>query len=280
MAKTGTATRPRQLGDPTKLGRDFRRRLQSKDILIGVTATEYLRPSLVKLYCAAGYDYIFIENEHVIFNGPSITDFVLCARDNGIPIIAKVGQLDRAETARMLEMGVTGIQLPRTETREQLLELYDYVKFAPQGSRAGAPLYGNVDYIWPANDRTWLKKANDSTVIVVHIETKLAYENAEEIITTPGVNMVYVGPYDFSISMGQPGNYDHPDVVGPIRNMLKLCVKHKVAFGTSTSTPKAAAALVKRGCRFFHLGEELTFIREASQEAYDAYRAACGKKLK
>lgn len=280
MAKMVTTRQKKPTGDPTLLGRKFKQRLKSKDVLLGATATEYMRSSLVKFYCAAGFDYIFIENEHVIFDGPALADFVMCTRDNGIPVIAKVGDLSRAETARLLEMGITGIQLPRTESREQLLELYDYVKFAPQGSRAGAPIYGNVDYIHPANDRAWLKKANDSTVIVVHIETKLGYENIEEIVTTPGIDMVYVGPYDFSISMGQPGNYDHPKVAGAIRDILKLCVKHKVPFGTTTSTPKASGALVKKGCRFFHLADELSIVNVASQQLYDDYRAACGTKVK
>ena len=54
------------------------------------------------------------------------------------------------------------------------------------------------------------------TTLIVHIETRLGYERTEEIVGAPGVDMVYVGPGDFSIEMGRPGQYDHPDVVGPI----------------------------------------------------------------
>ena len=122
MAKMVTTRQKKPTGDPTLLGRKFKQRLKSKDVLLGATATEYMRSSLVKFYCAAGFDYIFIENEHVIFDGPALADFVMCTRDNGIPVIAKVGDLSRAETARLLEMGITGIQLPRTESREQLLD--------------------------------------------------------------------------------------------------------------------------------------------------------------
>ena len=63
------------------------------------------------------------------------------------------------------------------------------------------------------------------TTLVVHIETRRAYENAEEIVSTPGVDMVYVGPGDFSIEMGYPGDYDHPVVCGAMEEILKRCNK-------------------------------------------------------
>src|SRR5262249_42545551 len=124
----------------------------------------------------------------------------LCARDNNLPAIAKTPQLERAEVAKLLECGVMGIQLPRTETRRDLETLIDYMKFPPLGTRAGAPCFGNVDYAWPANDVEWLKNANESTIVVAHIETAAGYRNAEKIISTPHLDMLYVGPYDFSIA--------------------------------------------------------------------------------
>jgi len=116
------------------------------------------------------------------------------------------------EIARLLEAGVTVIQLPRSESRQDIETLVDYMKFPPVGTRAGAPCFGNVDYVWPDDDAKWLKKADQSTVILAHIETAKGYENAEEIVTAPHLDMVYVGPYDFSIAMGHPGDWDHPQV--------------------------------------------------------------------
>ena len=79
MAKT-QKSRPTRPHDPTALGRNFKRRLQSGDLLLGGIAAEYLRPSLVKIYAHAGYDFIFIDKEHSYFDGPEMTDFVLSAR--------------------------------------------------------------------------------------------------------------------------------------------------------------------------------------------------------
>lgn len=271
MASTGKSTKPRK-HDPTALGRKFKQRLKAGDLLLGGIVMEYLRPSLAKIYSNVGFDFIYVEKEHGFFDGAELTDFVLAARDNQMPTIAKVGELGRAEVGRLLEAGMVGIQLPRTETREDLLTLIDYVKFPPLGSRAAAPCYGNVDYEWPADTKAWLKKADQSTAIIAHIETALGYENAEEIVTTPNLDMVYVGPCDFSISMGYPGEYDHPQVKKAMDKILKLCLKHNVAFGTSASGPEAARKWIAKGCQFFELIDEVTLIITGATEQVDAYR--------
>jgi len=259
MAKTKVIQNTRR-HDPTALGRNFKRRLRAGDLLLGGSVSEYLRPSLAKIYAQAGYDFIYVDKEHMFFDGAEMTDFILAARDNRIPVISKIGELNRAEAARLLEAGAVGIQLPRSESRAQLEELISYMKFPPKGTRAGAPCYGNVDYAWPADDRKWLRLADESVAVVVHIETALGYENAAQIISTPGVDMVYVGPYDFSISMGEPGNYDHPRVRKALLDILKLCVKHGVAFGTSASSPERGREWIARGCQFFELATEQALI--------------------
>lgn len=261
--------------DPSELGRAFKARLKTGEMILGVMVMEYLRPSLVKIMKNAGFDFIFIEKEHGILDSPILPDFVQCARDNKIPVISKVGDLNRAEVTRMLDCGVIGIQLPRTESREQLEELASYVKFRPVGTRPGAPCYGNVDYSWPSvypeQGRDWLVNANDATLMVAHIETELGYRNAEEIITTPHLDMVYVGPYDFSISMGYPGQYDHPTIAKAMREILELCKKHNMPFGTTPSGAESAAQWMTAGAQFFDIIDELALVDAGARATVALY---------
>ncbi len=258
--------------DPTALGRAFKRRLRSEDVSLGLTAMEYLRPSLAKLYALAGMDFVYIEKEHGLFDGPELTDFVLACRDNGLPAVSKLGELNRAEVGRLLEAGATGIQLPRSESREQLAALVDYVKFPPLGTRAGAPGYGNTDYALPDDHAAWLRKANQSTVVVAHIETALGLENIEEIAGTPHLDVIYVGPYDFAIELGHPGDYDHPDVVAGMDRILQVCLARGIAFGTTASSPGAGRRWIKKGCRYFEMETEVELIAHGAAQAVAAYR--------
>lgn len=273
ISSDAAARSRRRSPDPVAVERAFHAKLASSDVLLGGIVAEFMRPPLAKVYAHAGFDFVYMETEHSAFNGPDLADFVLCCRDNGLPVIAKTPQLERARVAYLLDAGVMGIQLPRTESREQLLELMGYVKYPPAGTRAGAPGYGNTYYVWPDDPNGWLRACNETTVIVGHIETASGYENAEEIITTPGLNMLYVGPYDLSISLGHPGEYDHPVVAAATRRIMDLCLKHGVPFGTSASGPEAARGLVDKGARFFETADEMMLITESSIRLVDAYRA-------
>jgi 2-keto-3-deoxy-L-rhamnonate aldolase RhmA len=239
--------------------------------------SELLRPSLVKLYRRAGFDFVYLETEHVLFEPAQLSDFVLVARDNDLPVVAKVPDLGRPWVAFLLEAGVTGIQLPRTESGEQLSQLLDWMRFPPLGSRAGAPCYGNVDYVWPNDHVAWMQGADAATLVVAHIETALGVENCEEIASTPGVGMIYVGPYDLSISVGQPGNYDHPAVKKRIARVLEACRAHDVPFGTTPSGKAGAKYWASRGASFFEACDEMTFIQQGATDLVRSWRAAVGE---
>jgi 4-hydroxy-2-oxoheptanedioate aldolase len=267
-----SAIKTRGSHDSTLLGRDFKKRLRGGELLIGGILTEYARPSLIKLYCQAGFDFLYVESEHVLFSPTGLVDTLICARDNGLPAISKIPQLERGETGRLLDNGCVGIQLPRTECRQDLETLIGYMKFPPFGSRAGAPCFANVDYEPPSDHKAWLRDADESTVVVAHIETAEGYKNAEEIIATPHLDMVYVGPYDFSLSMGHPGNYSHPDVLKPMNRILEICKSNNISFGTTASNLDEAAYWIRRGAQFFEAVDELSLIAAGSRELVAHYR--------
>ena len=130
------------------------------------------RPSLMKIYRQAGFDFLYIETEHTLIQPSALSDTVLAARDNGLPAIAKIPQLERAATAKLLDCGIVGIQLPRAETRDQIETLRDYMKFPPAGSRAVAPGFGNSDYGRELDYGRFMADQDAESTLVVHIETR------------------------------------------------------------------------------------------------------------
>ncbi|MCH2572026.1 MAG: aldolase/citrate lyase family protein [Planctomycetes bacterium] len=263
---------PLQNADCRRPGQDLKTGLRNGKLMIGGMLTEYARPSLAKLYKQAGFDFLYVEYEHGFFNLTTLADTVTSARDNDLPVIAKTPQLERAAVAKLLECGVVGIQLPRTETRSDIETLRDYIKFPPSGTRAIAPGYGSSGYTQPDNWPQWMSEQDEDTTLVVHIETRRAYENAEEIVSTPGVDMVYVGPGDFSIEMGYPGDYDHPVVCGAMEEILKLCNKYRVPFGTTPSNLESAGQWIDRGALFFEAIDEITLIARGAADLVKGYR--------
>merc|ERR1711964_240454 len=107
--------------------------------------------------------------EHTSFNPVDMLHTIQSARDNGLPVIAKTPQLERMEVAKLLEAGAVGVQLPRTETRQQVETLIDYLKFPPAGSRAVAPGWGNSDYRGVTDWQAWMNEQDQETTVVVHV---------------------------------------------------------------------------------------------------------------
>ena len=117
-----------------------------------------------------------------------------------------------------------------------------------------------------------MRNADEASLVVAHIETAEGYRHAEEIVTTPRLDMVYVGPYDFSIAMGHPGEYDHPDVLKPMKRILEICKAHHVPFGTTASGIESARRWVRQGTQFFEAIDELSLIAVGATEMVAQYR--------
>jgi 4-hydroxy-2-oxoheptanedioate aldolase len=151
--------------------------------------------------------------------------------------------------------------------------LVSYLKFPPDGTRAVAPGWGNSDYRGVTDWQSWMDEQDEETTVVLHFETKRAYENAEELISVPGVDMVYCGPGDSSIELGHPGDYDHADVRGAMEDVLELCKKYGVAFGTTPSGGKGAGEWVRKGASWFEADSEIGFIRAGAAALIADYQS-------
>lgn len=252
--------------------KDLRKLLKQGSIVCGATAAEYIRPSLVKAYRNAGFDFVYIEYEHGLFSPPALADFIQSARDNDLPVVAKSPDLERHSTAKLLEAGVTGIQLPRTNTRADIDRLVDFVKFRPVGDRAGAPGYGNTDYA-DVDAAEYLKQADAQTVIVAHIETEEGVNNIESIVGNPHIDVVLVGPFDLSISLGVPGQNLHPRMIEAMQQVYSAARRVGATCGYATSSVEDWSYWLERGVRFFELNTEIDMIRDQAKELASCFKA-------
>ena len=247
----------------------LKQRLENGEIVFGGTVTEHLRPSVVKAFASAGFDFVFLENEHAAFEPARLADFVLCARDNHLTVIAKIPELERAETARLLEMGVMGLQLPRTESGEQMATLHDYIKFPPQGSRATATGYGNTFYSKVADKAAWYQQANAETLLIAHIETRKGVDDIDTIVTVDGVDICFVGAGDLSLSYGMPGNYNDPEFLRIVQQVFDASAARNLVGGYVGIDPESIKYWIDRGVQFFECVSDLDLIRTGAAKVVD-----------
>lgn len=246
--------------------------LREDRVLVGLTMQHVTAPWLAKLYKNSGTDFVYIEYEHSFMNEADLAHFVFSCRCLGLPVVAKVPECSRTHVAKLLECGVIGIQLPWTESREQVERLAGYVKFPPLGIRAAAPGMGNCDYNLHTPGRDLIERGNRETVILAHVETRRGIDNLDEILDSPHVDVLFLGMYDLSVSYGQPGDFRHPDVAAAVEQALAAAKRHGKAAGMYVPNAKAAAAWAARGMRFFETASELDLIDAGARKAVTQFR--------
>src|SRR5262245_21460723 len=246
--------------------------LREDRVLVGVTTQHVMAPWLAQLWKHSGADFVYVEYEHSFLNEADLASFVLCCRAHGLPVVAKVPECSRTHVAKLLECGVLGIQLPWTETREQIERLVSYVKFPPVGIRAAAPGMGNSDYDLRTTGRELIEVGNRETVVLAHVETRTGIANLDAILVNPHVDILFLGMYDLSISYGQPGDFRHPDVAAAVEAALAAAKRHGKTAGMYVPDAKAAAPWVGRGMRFFETASEVDLIDGGARAAVQAFR--------
>ncbi len=247
--------------------------LREDRVLVGVTTQHVTTAWLAALWRHSGADFVYVEYEHSFMNEADLANFVLACRTNGLPVVAKVPELSRTHVAKLLECGVVGIQLPWTESREQIDRLVSYVKFPPVGIRAAAPGMGNCDYDTQTTGKQLIEVGNRETVVLAHVETKQGIANLDAILSNPNVDILFLGMYDLSISCAQPGDFRHPDVASAVETALAAARRHGKVAGMYVPDAKAAEPWAARGMRFFETASEVDLIDSGARGLVKQFRA-------
>jgi 2-dehydro-3-deoxyglucarate aldolase/4-hydroxy-2-oxoheptanedioate aldolase len=253
----------------------LRQILQSDRVLVGATLMEFVRPSVVKIFKQAGYDFFYIEYEHALMDPMRLSEVILCAKDNAVPVVSKIPSLDRAWTTKLLDAGAEGIQLPYTETREQIDRLVELVKFPPIGKRPGCPGLGNTGYHGEIDASDLIRRGNEETVIIAHIESELGVNNIEEILDNPHVDVAFIGQYDLSISYGVPGQFEHPKHQAAIQRVIDAGRERGKVLGIAAGDYNSARKWIDQGARFIETQEETALLLSAAKDLVDEFRRHC-----
>ena len=128
----------------------------------------------------------------------------------------------------MLDAGAKALIVPHVNTVDEVKKLISYGKFAPLGNRgycASADGGWGRDACYAEGMEGYMRMANERTLLIPQCETMGCLENLEEIVNLDGVAGIFIGPYDLSIAMGIPGQFEHPDHIAAIERIRKVCAE-------------------------------------------------------
>jgi len=196
-------------------------------------------PAVVEFIGLLGFDFVIIDCEHGIAGYETAENMIRAAElANATPMV-RIGLNMQQHIQRFLDAGAQGVQIPLVNTGAQARSVVDAVKYPPQGKRglAGtrATGYGQAH----GSLGEYVEVANRETLVCVQIETEEAIENADDIVATEGVDIVFLGPNDLSQVFGLHGQGTHPKVVETIEMLTKKAIAAGKQVGTIAASPEA-----------------------------------------
>lgn len=251
--------------------RNLRKELKEGKTLLGTFVWESSSPHVCRILASAGWDFVLVDTEHTSLSVETVGHLIATARDCSLPSIVRVPAIERPYFSRPLDAGAAGIMIPRIETPEEVAQAVSYIKFPPQGTRGvgfGLTLT-NYQMVKPGEHAAYL---NETTLVVLQIETKGAVERMDEILSHPGVDVAYVGPFDLSHSLGIPGQFDHPLMISTMEKIIAACEQHGVVPGVYAHTFDSGRKWIDKGMRFFVCSGDVWLLKQKSLEVLDSYR--------
>lgn len=182
--------------------------------------------SITEIIGYAGYDYVLIDSEHGPFDVESAQHLIRAAKLAGTTPLVRVKDKARNSVLKMLDVGAMGLVIPNIHEVSEIKQLVKYGKYYPIGERGFGSTSGNTyltaDYTKQGIESLF-QTHNDETLMIPQCETKESLDNIEEIAQVDGVDGIFIGPYDLSVSLGIPGRTEDALIIEAVKRVIKAC---------------------------------------------------------
>jgi 2-keto-3-deoxy-L-rhamnonate aldolase RhmA len=206
----------------------------------------------------AGFDWLWLDMEHGSFDYMALLYQIQACSGTAASPIVRVRWNEPPLFKRVLDLGAAGVVVPWVNTREEAELAARAVRYPPRGIRGVAK--SNRATGFGMDFEEYFKAANDSLLTVVQIETEQAVANAESIAAVDGVDVLFVGPMDLSVSMGIPNQPDEPRFVRSLEKIVAACRKSKKAPGILLPREDMLDGYARMGFSFFVVGSDAGFV--------------------
>jgi 4-hydroxy-2-oxoheptanedioate aldolase len=243
----------------------------ARDEVVASMTVRFARSIEIALMAkTAGFDSLYVDMEHNTLTLDAVCQICIAAQQAGITPLVRVPSNTPDYICRVLDGGAMGVITPHVRSAADAREMVDLVKFPPLGKRSAGGALSHYQYRrFPITETN--AAMNDATSLVLMLETVDALENVEEIIATPGVDMMMIGSNDLCGEMGISGQYDHPKLEAAFARAIAAArtVSKHIGVGGLAARDDLMEKFVKMGARYVSTGTDMAFLQ-----------AECGRKAK
>jgi 2-keto-3-deoxy-L-rhamnonate aldolase RhmA len=242
----------------------FRQRVLRGDVLLGAFLN--LDSAAAAELCArAGFDWLIVDLEHGAGNEAGLVPVLTAIEISSTAALVRPPSAERIRIGRALDLGATGIMVPRLDTVDEVRQAVSYLRYPPDGVRGVALLtrgarFGTV----PHAD---VRSLNDEVVGIIQIESTAAVKSVGQIAAIDGVDVLFVGPSDLSHSLGIPGQLEHPDYLAALDSVVAAARAAGKSAGILIRQARDLQRHLQLGFRFVGIGSDAGFVVDAAAAA-------------
>lgn len=221
-------------------------------------------PAFVEAAGWAGWDFVILDMEHGPSSLENMQNNIRAAQISGVLPIVRVPALTPEAISKALDIGAAGVQIPQVSTVEDAQKAVQYAKYAPDGTRGVCRFVRAAHYSSLPRD-TYFSTANQC-VVIIQLEGQEAIDNLDGILAVKGVDIVFIGPYDLSQSLGVTGNTTHPKVVTEMKRIVEKALKAGITVGTFTDSEETLKMWRKTGVQYLSYSVDVGIFSSACAE--------------
>ncbi len=211
----------------------------------------------------AALDFVFLDTEHVPLERMEIAGLCQLYSSMGSAPVVRIPSPDPFRACQMIDAGAEGIVAPYVESTGQVKAMIGAMKYRPLKGEKLQEVLETRGQIEPEL-KVYLDHYNDGNLCIINVESTPAVERLDELLTVPGLDGVFIGPHDLSVSMGLPEMYDHPEFEETVRQIIRTCRAKNVAVGIHFSgSPQRQVKWLNEGINIVIHSSDLAIFSQA-----------------
>lgn len=248
-----------------------KRALARGETPLGTMVGEFLTSNLPRLVRSAGADFVLYDLEHSGFGIDVLRNLLPATNATGVVPLVRVPDAVYDSISRALDLGALGVMIPACESAGEARMLVESARFPPQGTRGFGLLYADV---WePEGLPATMAKANDETLLLAQIETAAGLDVVDEIAAVEGLDVLWIGQFDLTTSLGIPGDFSSPLYVDAVGRIVEAARAHGKHVGMVCATVEECRAMLGKGLSMLGFSFDTWLFEAALRNGLAALRA-------
>jgi 4-hydroxy-2-oxoheptanedioate aldolase len=255
---------------------NLRERFQDTEHIVGSWVV-FEDSSIAELLAEYHYDFVIVDMEHSTNGIATVNQMgqAIDAASGPTEMVVRVPWNDQVRIKRVLDVGASGILVPRVETTEEAEAVVRATRYSPEGIRGVGPLraakYGQ-------EFEEYVSSANEEILVLVQIETATGVENVEDIAAIDGIDGLFIGPSDLSVSLGTFGEDDSGRFEDAVNRIIDAAHDAEIAVGTVVGSPDEIEPWLDRGVDYLSVGSDIAYLNTASERFKHTFEESIEKR--